>query len=79
MDLQTAVITIDVIGKQTAIAAQIVNGGGFNGSIVINGLTVLGDGYAIDTQFSEGGSDWFWKFGGDSVGDRGTGKTESVN
>jgi hypothetical protein len=40
---------------------------------------VLADGSAIDTLFGEGGLDWFWRFGSDSIGDLGTGGPETVN
>ena len=59
--------------------SRLRTGGGLNGSHLLNGLTVLTDGSAIDSLFGEGGLDWFWKFGNDSIGDQGTGGTESVN
>lgn len=55
------------------------NGGGVNGTTLVNAATVLSDGTAIDTLTGENGQDWFWAFGGDIVTDLNQGGPETQN
>ncbi len=58
------------------------NGGGRNGTNVLNSTTVTSDGTdaaALDTLFGQLGNDWFWRLDNDTIGDLdGTG-AETVN
>jgi len=56
------------------------NGGGLNGTIKLNSLTVLTDTAAmLDTLTGGLGLDWFWQFTGDSISDLNNGGTETIN
>jgi len=44
------------------------NGGGLNGAFLLNGSTVFDDGDP-DSLNGQGGFDWFWAMGADTVSD----------
>ena len=57
--------------------AHLQNGGGLNGSYVLNTTTVLDDG-GVYTLFGRGALDWFLVGVGDMIQDLNTGGTETV-
>jgi Ca2+-binding RTX toxin-like protein/subtilisin family serine protease len=59
--------------------ANLVNGGGSNGSVTVHGTTATDDAAAIDSLFGNADLDWFWIYGSDSVADLHQGGTEVTN
>ena len=55
------------------------SGGGLNGIILLNILTVKSDGTPIDRLTGGDGLDWFWVFGDDLVTDKDLGGSEVLN
>lgn len=59
---------------------KLKNGGGLNGTIKLNSLTVLIDTTTmLDTLTGGLGLDWFWQFTSDSISDLNNGGTETIN
>ncbi|MFM7845525.1 MAG: beta strand repeat-containing protein, partial [Planctomycetota bacterium] len=61
----------------TSRIANLRNGGGLNGTATLDATVLTNDSSAVDTLLGGAGSDWFWKFTGDTSTDLGAG--EQVN